>query len=110
MTATIWRTRDALGREVAFTDVGRAHILSRHPDLADRFDDVRTAIEAPDRVTQDRTYPRRNIFYRRTPSGRRWLRVVVNYGPVPPQATWAGHVITAHFLEDVPSQEVELWP
>jgi hypothetical protein len=61
-----------------------------------RLDDIRTAIEQPDFVTRDWKYRHRENFYRRTASGRRYLKVVVNYRPVPPQGTWIGEVITSY--------------
>jgi hypothetical protein len=52
----------------------------------------------------------REIHYPRTPSGQGWMRVVVNYRPVPPQGTWAGEVITAYRIDERDVKEVQLWP
>lgn len=84
--------------------------MRRHDELEDRLDEVRTAIEHPDFVARDVRFYRREIYYRRTPSGRGWMRVVVNYGPVPPQGTWVGEVITAYRVDERNVQEVQLWP
>ena len=108
--ATIWRTRDRLGREVVLTEERRRHILRKHPAMAGRLGEVRAAIAGPDFVNRDAAYPRRENHYRRTPSGRAWIKVVVNYRPVPPQGTWAGEVITAYRTEQVDPKEAPLWP
>jgi hypothetical protein len=99
-----------MGREVIFTSARRDHVLQRHSDMADRLDEVRSAIEQPDLITRDREYARRQVHYRRTPSGRGFIRVVVNYRPVPPQGTWAGEVIIAHRVNERDMEEVQLWP
>jgi hypothetical protein len=106
----IWRTQDRLGREVVFTTECRGHILDEHDDMADRLDAVRPAIEQPDYVTLDADYPHRENHYRRTPSGRRYIKVVVEYRPVPPQGTWIGKVITAHICRKIKREEALLWP
>jgi hypothetical protein len=63
------------------------------------MDEVRAAVEHSDLVVRDVGYPHREIHYRRTPSGQGWIRVVVNYRPVPPQGTWAGEIITAYRVD-----------
>lgn len=103
---TSWRTRDSLDREIASTETGRAHILQRRPAMSDRLDDVRRTIASPDPLTRDRTYDRRECFYRRTTSGRRWLKVVVSYRPTGPDGNWTGLVVTAYFLDCGPSEEL----
>lgn len=100
----IWWTRDRLGREVTLTDEGLAHILSRRSRLASRIGEMRDAVERADHVARDVDHPHRDIHYHRRSSDRPWLRVVVHYRPVPPQGTWVGRVITAHyFSRSVPS-------
>ncbi len=105
-----WQTRDRLGREVILTEARLAHIRDGHPDMASRIADARATVDPPERVNRDATRPHREVSYRRTSSGRHWLRVVVHYRPVPPQGTWAGTVITAHFVKAVPTKEAPLWP
>ena len=78
--------------------------------MADRLDEVRISIEQPDYVTRDPRYHHREIHYRRTPSGKGWIRVVVEYRPVPPQGTWAGEIITAYRVERRKGKEVPLEP
>ena len=108
--AEIWSTSDHRGREVVFTLERRAHVLQRHGDMADRLDEIRATVEQPDFVTRDRGYPRREVYYRYTPSGQGFIRVVVNYRAVPPQGTWVGAVITAFRVEGRQPEEVQLWP
>jgi hypothetical protein len=43
-------------------------------------------------------------------SGQGFLKVVVQYRPVPPQGTWAGEVITAYRGKKRKSREVLLEP
>jgi hypothetical protein len=83
--AEIWRTHDRFGREVNVTSEGRNHILDEHDHMANRLETIRPAIEQPSYVTQDADYLHRENSYRRTPSGRRFIKVVVEYRPVPPQ-------------------------
>jgi hypothetical protein len=106
----IWRTQDRAGREVVLSSAGLDHILRRRAQLADRLDDVRAAIEHPDFVAQDVRYYHREIHYRRVASGQGFLKVVVQYRPVPPQGTWAGEVITAYRVKKRKSREVLLEP
>jgi hypothetical protein len=108
--AEIWRTQDRLGREVIFSSEGRDHILERHENMADRLDEVLPTIEQPDYVTQDADYPHRENHYRWTPSGRRFIKVVVEYRPISPQGTWEGEVITAHISRNLKRKEAMLWP
>ena len=108
MAAAVWRTVDRMGREVALTADGWGHIVGGHRDMAGREGDVLLAVERPDLVTRDADYPRRECHYRRV-SPRRYLRVVVNYRPVPPDE-WAGEVVTAHYRQDVKRGEHPLWP
>ena len=77
--------------------------------MVDYQQDVREAIEFADEVVRDATYDRREIHYRRRTSAPRWLRVVVQYRPTEPTG-WLGVVITAHFLNIRPGNEVQLWP
>ena len=104
--AEIWATRDHAGREVVLTSARLAHILSRHADMANRLEEVRAPVEHPDFVTRDVGYRQRLIYYRRTPSRQGWIRVVVNYRPVPPQGTWAGEIITAYRVDQRDIDEV----
>ena len=106
----IWRTEDRLGREVIFSSRGLSHILDEHDRMADRLAAIRPTIEHPGYVTQDANYPHRENYYRRTPSGRRYLKVVVAYRPVPPQGTWAGEVVPAYLTRKIKRQEAQLWP
>ena len=94
--ADIWRTTDRLGREVTLTEAGWAHIVRQRRDAVPTQDEVRAAVADADLIVADVDFPRRRNHYRRRPAGGRYLKVVVNYRPVPPQGTWAGEVVTAH--------------
>ena len=106
--AVIERFRDRAGREVVLTDAGRAHILGRRPRMAGQLDQIPAAVETSEVVTRDRKYPRRENHYRRM--GDLYLKVVVNYGPVPPDGTQQGTVITAHPVREIDPREDWLWP
>ena len=107
-SSAIWQTSDRSGRTVSLTPAGWTHIVDGHGEMAGREVRVLAAVERPDLVTRDADYPRRECHYRRV-SPRRYLRVVVNYRPVPPDE-WAGEVVTAHYRQDVKRGEHPLWP
>jgi hypothetical protein len=106
----VWRTRDRLDRVVVLSSSRLDHIVSRHPELAGRLDEIRAAIQSPGVVTQDDGYPHRENLYASSGAGRAMLKVVVHYRPVPPQGTWAGEVITAHPTRRVDPKEARRWP
>ena len=110
--AEVWRTRDRLGREVALTDAGWNHIVAERKGAPPAPAEIRSAVESPDLVTADPTFPRRENHYRSRRMGRggRFLKVVVRYQPVPPDGTWAGEVITAYSARRVKPGEEQLWP
>jgi hypothetical protein len=94
--AEIWRTQDRLERDVVFTSESRDHILDEHDDMADRLDEIQAVVERATVVARDLDYRRRENHYRRMEFGRNWIKVVVQYRPVPPQGTWEGEIITAY--------------
>ena len=98
------------GREVSLTAARSAHIVGQHPDMVGRLANVRATVEAPEAVTRDRTYPNREVHYRRPPGELRYVRVVVRYLPVPPDGTFVGEVITAHWIGMVEQRETHVWP
>ncbi len=109
--ADIWRVLDRLGREVVLTEAGWAHILVGHgDDLAGRESDVQAAIERAETITFDAKHARRECHYVRIGPGRRRLKVVVGYAPVPPPGTWAGTVVTAYLVGGVEPKERPRWP
>jgi hypothetical protein len=78
--------------------------------MAGRLDEIRLTVEQPSLVARDVKYPRRNNHYRRVLVEPGWLKVVVNYRPIPPQGTWLGEVITAHPVDGPKRKEALLWP
>jgi hypothetical protein len=78
--------------------------------MVGRLGAVQTTVEHSDFITRDREYPHREVHYRRTPSEQGWIRVVVNYRPVPPRGTWVGEVITAFRIDRRDIEEEPLWP
>ena len=78
--------------------------------MAGRESEVKDAVESPAVVTRDADFPRRECCYRRTPSGRLWTKVVVNYVPVPPHGARAGRVVTAYRTARIDPTEEPLWP
>lgn len=107
--AVFGETTDRLGRKVVLTHSGWDHIVSRHGDMVEHQQQIMEAIEFADEVVRDATYDHREIHYRRRRSSPRWLRVIVHYHPGEP-AGWIGRVVTAHFLNTRPRNEVLLWP
>ena len=108
--AVVERFRDRAGREVVLPEARIRHILDRRPRMADRLGEFRPTVEALDLVTRDSQYARRENHYRRPAPDRSYLKVVVQYLPVPPQGTSAGDVITAHPIERIDAKEEQLWP
>lgn len=108
--AETWRTKDRLGREVAFGRTSRKHILDSHADMLTFLDEVRLAIEQPDYVMRDADYPHRENHYRHLPASGRLVKVVVAYRPVPPLGAWEGQVISAHLAQKHKRKETLLWP
>jgi hypothetical protein len=106
--AVLWRARDWLGRDVALTEAGLAHILDKHPEMIDYLNDVRATIAAPDFSTQDKRYRPRACLYRRMMPNEPRTKVVVHYRPAPPQGSWAGEIITAYRTSKVAEEEY-LW-
>lgn len=107
--AVIWETTDRLGRTVALTDEGWAHIIARHGDLTDFQHEIKESVDFADELVRDATYAHREIHYRRRLFAPQWLRVVVHYHPTEPSG-WVGSVVTAHLLNIRPRNEVRLWP
>ena len=110
--AAVWRTRDRFGRELVLTDVGWGHIVAKRKGEPPAPDEIREAVESPDFVTVDATYPRRENSYRSRRPGRggRFLKVVVRFQPVPPDGTWAEEVITAYPAQRIKPGEDQRWP
>lgn len=99
-----------MGREVALTDDGWAHILRQRRDARPAEEEVRAAVATADPVVLDARFPHRRNHYRRRSASGRYLKVVVNYRPVWPQGTWTGEVVTAHPAHDPKPEEEQLWP
>lgn len=58
--------------------------------------DIQVVISRPTVVTKDPKYRRRENHYGRTSSEPGFIKVVVQYRPVPPQGRWDGEVITSY--------------
>ena len=108
--ATVWRTRDRLGRAVVVTEADWQHIVAQRAPAVPSLGDIRAAVETPDVVNADARYPRRENHCRRAGAAGSYLKVVVAYRPVPPQGTWAGRVVTAYHTGTFPQKEQNLWP
>ncbi len=108
--ASIWETRDRFGRIVRLTEEGWDHIVSDRRGATPTPDDVRGAVEAPTRVTADADFAQRECSYQSLGAGRRTLKVVVHFRPVPPQGTWVGVVVTAFYVTSDKRREVQRWP
>jgi len=110
MVASIWRTRDRLGRAVEFTaEAWDQSVLERTgepPTIAA----IRSAVESPDLVTADADFPRRECHYRWKSTAPLRLKVVVRSFPLPPSGTWVDEVVTAYSDRNAKPQEAPLWP
>jgi hypothetical protein len=78
--------------------------------MAGLLGDVRTAREHPPFIARDAIYSRRENCYLRTTYEPGWIKVVVNYRPLPPQGIWIGEIITAYPIRRPEPQETPLWP
>ena len=76
--------------EIVLTPEAWAHNCRRHPELAERRDDVLTVVRASDVTTRDRRYPYRWRFYGLGVGPSRWLAVVVDFTEDP------ARIVTAH--------------
>jgi len=86
-----------------------AHIAGGHEEMEAYVEDIRRTIENPAQVNRDVDYAQRECHYGPIDAGRRRLKVVVHYRPIPPQGTWVGEVITAYPAREVDPKEEPLW-
>ena len=104
--ATLESWIDYRGRTVELTEEAWAHIIDNHPEMADSFRDVGTAITSPSVVVRDPNIHRVEQHYGMPIDGLR-VRVIVLYRPTP--AGWIGDVHTAHRTARIKKGE-PLWP
>ena len=112
----ILRCRDRWGRVVALTDDQWInHIKLRHVEMRSICPDpLRMAIEQPEAVTSDRTFPDREHSYRSgvlpPPYERTYINVVVGYTQTDPEGPATGFVVTAYAVGRIHPKEVCKWP
>lgn len=74
--------KDPEGRLVVFDAGTQLHLSLGRPELADKVDLILGTVAHPDH-RRPNDLPSREHFYRRHLDGRRWLRVVVDFGEEP---------------------------
>lgn len=77
-------------------------VLVKHPAMAGRESDVKTALEAPDEVRQSRTDATVILFYKRV-SAKRWVCAVIK------RLKEEGFLITAYSTDAI-KEGVKVWP
>jgi hypothetical protein len=73
---------DPSGRLVIFDASGHLHLDDRRPELLEHVNAVMATISDPDVLLSD-PRPDREQFYKLHLDGKRWLRVVVDFGSEP---------------------------
>ncbi len=78
------RCQDPWGREIVLTDdVWYGKILVKRPHLADALDAVERTLRDPQQLNDDRSHPRREVYYREdllpAPDGWSIVKVVVEF-------------------------------
>src|SRR5687768_5283254 len=76
-------------------------LVSKHPDLRDRLDDVAQTLSSPDEIRRSRRDQRVLLFYRR--DNPYWLVAVVR------RLNGDGFLITAYRADSIKEGE-QLWP
>jgi hypothetical protein len=104
--AVVSRWKDFQGRTVELTDIGWAHILEGHREMADRFGEIAKTMEAPSLVVRDPDIRRIEHHYG-VADGELRIHVVVIYRPTPDG--WVGTIRTAHLTDRLKKGE-RLWP
>jgi hypothetical protein len=78
-------------------------IVSKHPDLANRLDQVRLALSEPDEVRRSRRDPAVLLFYRSDAEPKRWVVAVSK------RASGDGFLVTAYRTDAIKEGE-RIWP
>ena|SRR6266498_5887988 len=110
-TSDILRVQDPRLRWVRCTKQRwTQHILTGHPDMAGREEDIRRTVQSPEFniIYRSHQYDQCDVYYRqiRVGKGRLYIKVVVRFAS--PEVE--GEVLTAHLTSNRPSGEVMVWP
>ena len=90
-----------LGVVVRTTVAYRARVVAKHPDIADKLEDVKAALRCPEQVRQSRRDATVLVFYR--PGHRHWVAVVAK------RADGSGFLVTAYQTDAIKEGE-KIWP
>ena len=90
-------------RGLTETSSSRSSIVSKHPDLAGRVEDVKAALSRPDEVRRSRRDHDVLLFYRREEARLRWVAAVAK------KSDGDGFLITAYRTDAVKEGERD-WP
>jgi hypothetical protein len=78
-------------------------IVFKHPDLADRLDDVESALRSPEEIRRSRRDPAVLLFYRPEDRRTRWVVAVIKH------ESGGGFLVTAYRTDAIKEGE-RLWP
>lgn len=100
---TLFSVDTPLGFSVRTSRAYWTTILTKHPDMVDRLDDVKAALASPDEVRSSRRDSGVLLFYRREMNRPRWVVAVTR------RPNGEGFLITA-YRTDVVKEGERLWP
>lgn len=92
-----------LGFRVRVTRAYWATIVAKHPDLATRLEEVKTALDQPDEIRRSRRDAHVLLFYRREGDRLRWVVAVAK------RSDGEGFLITAYRTDAIKEGE-RVWP
>lgn len=106
--SNVFETSDPRGREVVCTEeCWNDHILSSHPWMKEREEEVKAAVENPSiGIYGDADFPDRQIYYYLQKEKKRYLKVVVQFTT----EDEPGNVITAFTTDSPKKGEKLIWP
>jgi hypothetical protein len=110
-TNDIFRVQDPRLRWVRCTKLRWIyHILTGHPEMDGREEDIRLTVQTPEFniIYRSHQYEQCDVYYRQVRVGKRrlYLKVVVRFAS--PDAD--GELLTAHLASNRPAGEVMIWP
>jgi len=102
-SADLFAVQTPLGFTVRVSVRYWATIVGKHPDLADRLEDVRSTLREPEEVRQSRRDPAVLLFYRADVRRGRWVVAVAKH------RDGDGFLVTAYRTDAVKEGD-RVWP